>query len=120
MTRALLLEGAAHVIAVEKDFRAGSVLSSLIDAANGRLELVEADALKTNLWEIGTAPRRIVANLPYNIATSLLIQWLEHASASDAQWDSLRDATPQAELKPRGAPRPRAHGSVVARKAKPS
>ena len=46
--------------------------------------------------------------------------WLEHASASDAQWDSLRDATPQAELKPRGAPRPRAHGSVVARKAKPS
>ena len=83
LTRALLLEGAAHVIAIEKDFRAGSVLSSLIHAADGRLELVEADALKTNLWEIGTAPRRIVANLPYNIATSLLIQWLEHASAFD-------------------------------------
>ena len=84
LTRALLLEGAEHVIAVEKDFRAGAVLGSLIDAANGRLELIEADALKTNLWDIGSAPRRIVANLPYNIATSLLIQWLEHASAFDS------------------------------------
>ena len=81
LTRALLLEGAEHVVAVEKDFRAGAVLSSLIDAAEGRLELVEADALKTELWKIGTAPRRIVANLPYNIATSLLIQWLEQADA---------------------------------------
>lgn len=81
LTRALLLEGAEHVIAVEKDFRAGAVLSSLIEAADGRLELLEADALKTALWEFGDSPRRIIANLPYNIATSLLIQWLEHANA---------------------------------------
>ena len=81
LTRALLLEGADHVIAVEKDFRAGAVLRSLIDAADGRLELLEADALKTKLWEFGSSPRRIIANLPYNIATSLLIQWLEHANA---------------------------------------
>ena len=40
-------------------------------------------------------------------------RWLENGQASDAQWDSLRDATPQAEPRPRGAPRPRAHGSVV-------
>lgn len=39
--------------------------------------------------------------------------WLERSQASDVEWDSLRDATPQAELKPPGAPRPRAHGSVV-------
>lgn len=81
LTRALLLEGAEHVIAVEKDFRAGAVLGSLIEAADGRLELLEADALKTALWEFGDFPRRIIANLPYNIATSLLIQWLEHANA---------------------------------------
>lgn len=81
LTRALLLEGAEHVIAVEKDFRAGAVLGSLIEAADGRLELLEADALKTALWEFGDSPRRIIANLPYNIATSLLIQWLEHANA---------------------------------------
>ena len=81
LTRALLLEGAETVVAIEKDFRAGTVLDRLLAAADGRLELIEGDALKTPLWDIGTAPRRIIANLPYNIATSLLIQWLEHASA---------------------------------------
>ena len=84
LTRALLLEGAEQVIAIEKDFRARSVLASLLTAANGRLQLVEGDALKTPLWEMGNAPRRIIANLPYNIATSLLIQWLEHAPAFES------------------------------------
>ena len=84
LTRALLLEGAEQVIAIEKDFRARSVLDSLLTAANGRLQLVEGDALKTPLWEVGDAPRRIIANLPYNIATSLLIQWLEHAPAFES------------------------------------
>jgi len=84
LTRALLLEGAEQVIAIEKDFRARSVLDSLLTAANGRLQLVEGDALKTPLWEMGNAPRRIIANLPYNIATSLLIQWLEHSPAFES------------------------------------
>ena len=84
LTRALLLEGAEQVIAIEKDFRARSVLDSLLTAAIGRLQLVEGDALKTPLWEMGNAPRRIIANLPYNIATSLLIQWLEHAPAFES------------------------------------
>ena len=84
LTRALLLEGAEQVIAIEKDFRARSVLDSLLTAANGRLQLVEGDALKTPIWEMGNAPRRIIANLPYNIATSLLIQWLEHAPAFES------------------------------------
>ena len=84
LTRALLLEGAEQVIAIEKDFRARAVLDSLLTAANGRLQLVEGDALKTPLWEMGNAPRRIIANLPYNIATSLLIQWLEHAPAFES------------------------------------
>ena len=81
LTRALLLEDAERVIAVEKDFRASSVLASLLAAAGDRLQLVEGDALKTPLWELGETPRRIVANLPYNIATTLLIQWLGHATA---------------------------------------
>ena len=84
LTRALLLEGGELVVAIEKDFRAGTVLDPLLAAADGRLELIEGDALKTPLWDIGTAPRRIIANLPYNIATSLLIQWLEHASAFES------------------------------------
>ena len=80
LTRALLLEGAEQVVAVEKDFRAAAVLESLLSAAGDRLQLVEGDALKTPVWELGTAPRRIVANLPYNIATMLLIQWLGKAN----------------------------------------
>ena len=84
LTRALLLEGAENVIAVEKDFRAASVLDSLLTAAGDRLRLVEGDALKTPLWEMGSAPRRIVANLPYNIATTLLIQWLGQAQAFES------------------------------------
>ena len=84
LTRALLLEHAAHVIAIEKDRRASAVLSSLSVAAGDRLTLIEADALTSPIWELGTAPRRIIANLPYNIATTLLIQWLSHASCFDS------------------------------------
>jgi len=84
LTRALLLEHAAHVIAIEKDWRASTVLSSLSAAAGDRLTLIEADALTSPIWELGTAPRRIIANLPYNIATTLLIQWLPHASCFDS------------------------------------
>ena len=80
LTRALLLEHASHVIAIEKDQRANAVLSSLLLAAGDRLTLIEADALTSPIWELGTPPRRIIANLPYNIATTLLIQWLAHAS----------------------------------------
>jgi 16S rRNA (adenine1518-N6/adenine1519-N6)-dimethyltransferase len=79
LTRALLLEGAQQVIAVEKDRRVLGFLQHLIDAANGRLTFMEADALVQAVWELGTAPRQIIANLPYNIATTLLLQWLEHA-----------------------------------------
>ena len=84
LTRALLLERAAHVIAIEKDRRAHAVLSSLLVAAGDRLTLIEADALTKPIWELGTTPRRIIANLPYNIATKLLIQWLNHASCFDS------------------------------------
>ena len=84
LTRALLLEHAAHVIAIEKDRRASAVLSSLSAAAGDHLTLIEADALTSPIWELGTAPRRIIANLPYNIATTLLIQWLAHASCFDS------------------------------------
>ena len=84
LTRALLLEGADKVIAVEKDFRAATVLGSLLSAAGDRLQLVEGDALKTPIWELGAAPRRIIANLPYNIATTLLIQWLGQATAFES------------------------------------
>jgi len=80
LTRALLLEGATRLVAIEKDWRAPDVLASLLSAANGRLELTEADAMDFPIWNLEPKPRRIVANLPYNIATTLLIRWLEHAA----------------------------------------
>ena len=80
LTRAILLEGANDLIAIEKDWRASKVLQSLMTAAGKRLTLVEDDALKCPIWHMGMTPRRVVANLPYNIATTLLIKWLEHAS----------------------------------------
>ena len=80
LTRSLLTQTDAQVIAIEKDSRAISFLDHLVTAAAGRLTLQEADALKAPLWTFGQAPRAIVANLPYNIATTLLLNWLNHAS----------------------------------------
>ena len=81
LTRALFLEGASDVTAIEKDRRVVSFLDHLVAATNGQLKLIEADALTQPVWEMGQAPRKIVANLPYNIATALLLGWLEHAHA---------------------------------------
>ena len=81
LTRALLLAGAKSVIAVEKDRRAIAFLDHLVRASDGALELLEGDALKTPIWEMGETPRQIIANLPYNVATPLLINWLSQAHA---------------------------------------
>jgi len=79
LTRALLLAGAPNVTAIEKDRRVISFLEHLKAASAGRLTVTEADALSTQIWTFGTGSRQIVANLPYNIATPLLLQWLAHA-----------------------------------------
>lgn len=80
LTRALLLEGAGHVVAIEVDTRAFGPLLELQAAADGRLDLLEADALKIDPRDLGAAPRRIVANLPYNVSTVLLVRWLHAAN----------------------------------------
>ena len=79
LTRALLLEGATRVVAVERDHRCVDALQTLVAASDGRLELIEADARTFNFTDSAPAPRRIIANLPYNVATPLLINWLRHA-----------------------------------------
>lgn len=81
LTRALLDGGAAHVIAIEKDKRCREILEELRGAYPGRLETIEADALTIDASQLGTAPRRIVANLPYNIGTELLLGWLKTINA---------------------------------------
>ncbi len=81
LTRALLASNASKVIAIERDHRFAGALAEISDAYPGRLEIIQADALDidyTSLSSFGrsNAPTKIVANLPYNIATSLLINWL--------------------------------------------
>lgn len=79
LTRALLIEGAPRVVAIERDRRCVAALAPLVDAAAGRLTVIEADALAVDEAALAPAPRQIVANLPYNIATPLLIKWLDRA-----------------------------------------
>ena len=81
LTRALLSEGAAHVIAIERDERCRPGLEQIAAAYPGRLTIVEGDASDVNEGELlGDRGRAIVvANLPYNIATLLLIKWLTQA-----------------------------------------
>jgi 16S rRNA (adenine1518-N6/adenine1519-N6)-dimethyltransferase len=77
LTRALLETGAARVVAVEKDPRFLPLLADLSAAAPGRLEVVVADALAVREAALlGDAPAKVVANLPYNVGTPLLIKWL--------------------------------------------
>ena len=77
LTRALLTLGARRVIAVERDERALAALAEIAAHYPGRLDIVSGDALKIDVREqLGPERARIVANLPYNIGTALLINWL--------------------------------------------
>jgi 16S rRNA (adenine1518-N6/adenine1519-N6)-dimethyltransferase len=76
LTRALLDAGARRVIAIERDPRCIAALGELAAGAGGRLRLIEADALALDLAEVSPERVSIVANLPYNVATALLIRWL--------------------------------------------
>ncbi len=75
LTRAILKAG-ARVVAVERDRRAIPILERLAAASGGRLSIIEGDALSTNAAEVAGQGAHIVANLPYNIATPLLVGWL--------------------------------------------
>ena len=77
LTRALLEEGASRVVAIERDRRCLAALGELAVVYAGRLDLVEGDALELDPAALTPAPRKIVANLPYNIATALLLRWLD-------------------------------------------
>ena len=76
LTRALLQHGAQHVVALEKDVRCLAALGDIARAYPGRLKVFEGDALEYELGDIAQQPIKLVANLPYNVATPLLIKWL--------------------------------------------
>ncbi len=76
LTRGLLAEGARHVVAIEKDPRCLEALAEIAAAYAGRLDLIEGDALTVDPIPALTPPIKVVANLPYNVGTELLIRWL--------------------------------------------
>ncbi|SMG30253.1 MULTISPECIES: 16S rRNA (adenine(1518)-N(6)/adenine(1519)-N(6))-dimethyltransferase RsmA [unclassified Paracoccus (in: a-proteobacteria)] len=88
LTRGLLAEGARHVLAIEKDARALPALAEIASAYPGRLTVIHGDALEIDPLAHLTPPIRIVANLPYNVGTELLIRWLTPA-AWPPFWQSL-------------------------------
>ena len=81
LTRALLDAGARQVIAIERDDRAIAIQNEIAEAYPGRLTIMAADAMTVDAADLGDTPRRIVANLPYNISTALLLGWLRRADA---------------------------------------
>jgi 16S rRNA (adenine1518-N6/adenine1519-N6)-dimethyltransferase len=80
LTRSLLDSGAASVTVVEVDARAIGAMRELQAVVGERLRIVQADAMRLDLAALAAAPRRIVANLPYNVASPLLVGWLRQAS----------------------------------------
>ncbi|MEA2984507.1 MAG: rRNA (adenine1518-N6/adenine1519-N6)-dimethyltransferase [Alphaproteobacteria bacterium] len=89
LTRALLAQGARRVIAIERDERALAALAEVAAHYPGRLEVIAGDALGFEpAPELSGQPARVVANLPYNIATPLLIRWLS-AEPWPPWYDSL-------------------------------
>ena len=76
LTRALLAEGAREVIAIERDARALPALAQIAEAYPGRLTVISGDAMEMDYRLLADGPTRIIANLPYNIATPLLTGWL--------------------------------------------
>ncbi|MFZ0693109.1 MAG: 16S rRNA (adenine(1518)-N(6)/adenine(1519)-N(6))-dimethyltransferase RsmA [Alphaproteobacteria bacterium] len=89
LTRSLLLEGAARIIAVERDERCIRALADLAAAYPGRLEIIHGDALaidcaalaRSAVGSVMPRPTKIVANLPYNIATALILSWFRDPQA---------------------------------------
>ena len=89
LTRALLSEGAARVVAVERDERCLPALAEIAAAHQGKLDVVSADAMAIDEAELFAGGRvRVAANLPYNVGTALLVKWLT-AESWPPFWESL-------------------------------
>lgn len=84
LTRALFLEGANRVVAIEKDPRCFAVLEGLKEIAGDQFQLIEGDALKIDYAALTKGSTKIIANLPYNVSTPLLIHWLKHMDLFDS------------------------------------
>ena len=114
LTRALLLEGAKKVVAVERDSRCLPALAQIAAAWPGKLEVISADAMELDERTFLPPGAHVAANLPYNVGTALLIKWLTGASPSksakggteDTMTGAVLRVAPEAPLKKKGASAP--------------
>lgn len=81
LTRSLLASAAIDVTAIELDRRAVAAMCELAATTAGRLRVIEADALTVEAADLVPAPRQVIANLPYNVASPLLVRWLRQAGS---------------------------------------
>ena len=88
LTRSLLNEGARKVVAIEKDTRCIAALEEIQKYFTGKLKIVQGDALSTEVRQYLTHPVQIIANLPYNIGTELLVRWL-NSTTWPSFWQSM-------------------------------
>ena len=88
LTRSLLNEGARKVVAIEKDTRCIAALEEIQIQFAGKLKIVQGDALSTEVRQYLTHPVQIIANLPYNIGTELLVRWL-NSTTWPSFWQSM-------------------------------
>lgn len=89
LTRSLLASNCRKVYAVEKDERCLDALAEIGAAHPGRLEVINEDALALESWRLGQTPRHIVANLPYNVGSLLLVRWMTALAADPTCLNSL-------------------------------
>jgi len=89
LTRSLLNAGAKKLFVIEKDDRCIAIVEQLKELAEGRLEIIHGDALDIDLLTAVPAPRKVVANLPYNVGTAMLIKWLNAIYSGKEAFESL-------------------------------
>ena len=83
LTRSILKNKSAIVYAIDKDIQSKAMLSELKMIYKDRLNIIIDDALYYPIWELGDAPRQIIANLPYNVGTKMLVMWLKNIDKFD-------------------------------------
>ena len=83
LTRSILKQEPNIVFAIDKDVQSKKMLNDLKKIYKNKLEIIIDDALHYPIWNLGNAPRQIIANLPYNIGTKMLISWLKHINQFD-------------------------------------
>ena len=77
LTRSIFIQGANSIIAIEKDYKSIKCLQSLQDICGDKLKIIHDDILNMRLIDFGPFPKSIIANLPYNISSKLIINWLK-------------------------------------------